>query len=242
MPKLLHSAARSFLALPCAEDAAPHFALRMLEENALPGFLPLHPCGAGVENELCYEVSGLHSLSEVCREQALRAAELRHLLLHLLHALSRLPAYLLSSDGVLLQSDCVYLESLGRAPRFLYHPGQQRPFSETLSAFLQELLSLTDQSDEASVVLAYRLYQESLRHPHALDYLERILSASEAAPQKEEPLAPVNDTLVSEIREVRTEELPQKKSGGLLRRLFSHKEEAEPAAEDAVFLEALRAL
>ena len=214
----------------------------MLEENALPGFLPLRPCGAGAENELCYEVSGLHSLSEVCREQALRAAELRHLLLHLLHALSRLPAYLLSSDGVLLQSDCVYLESLSRAPRFLYHPGQQRPFSETLSAFLQELLSLTDQSDEASVVLAYRLYQESLRHPHALDYLERILSASEAAPQKEEPLAPVNDTLVSEIREVRTEELPQKKSGGLLRRLFSHKEEAEPAAEDAVFLEALRAL
>ena len=41
MPKLLHSAARSFLALPCTEDAAPHFALRMLEENALPGFLPL---------------------------------------------------------------------------------------------------------------------------------------------------------------------------------------------------------
>ena len=94
----------------------------------------------------------------------------------------------------------------------------------------------------SKVVLAYRLYQESLRHPHALDYLERILSASEAAPQKEEPLAPVNDTLVSEIREVRTEELPQKKSGGLLRRLFSHKEEAEPTAEDAVFLEALRAL
>lgn len=242
MPKLLHSAARSFLALPCTEDAAPHFALRMLEENALPGFLPLRPCGAGAENELCYEVSGLHSLSEVCREQALRAAELRHLLLHLLHALSRLPAYLLSSDGVLLQSDCVYLESLGRAPRFLYHPGQQRPFSETLSAFLQELLSLTDQSDEASVVLAYRLYQESLRHPHALDYLERILSASEAAPHKEEPLIPENDSLVCEIREVQTEALPQKKSGGLLRRLFSHKEEAEPAAEDAVFLEALRAL
>ena len=149
MPKLLHSAARSFLALPCTEDAAPHFALRMLEENSLPGFLPLRLCGASAENELCYEVSGLHSLSEVCRGQALRAAELRHLLLHLLHALSRLPAYLLSSDGVLLQSDCVYLESLGRAPRFLYHPGQQRPFSETLSAFFTGT-PLPDRSERRS--------------------------------------------------------------------------------------------
>ncbi len=242
MPKLLYSAARSFLALPLSEDAEPGFALRMLEENSIPGFLPLCPFSESGEHELCYEVSGLHSLSEVCREQALRAAELRHLLLYLLHALSRLPAYLLTFDGVLLQSDCVYLESLSREPYFLYHPGQCRPFSETLSAFLQELLSLTDQSDEASVVLAYRLYQESLRHPHALDYLEHILSASEPAPLPEEPLPPETDPLISEIREVKLETLPQKKSGGLLRRLFSHKEEAEPAAEDAVFLEALREL
>ena len=44
MPKLLYSAARSFLALPLSEDAEPGFALRMLEENSIPGLLPLCPC------------------------------------------------------------------------------------------------------------------------------------------------------------------------------------------------------
>ena len=229
MMKPVHSATHSALELPLSPADASGFPRRMLEENHIPGFLPLCPTGEALPETLSYDVTGLLSLTDAAAEQKLRAEDLRRLLLYLLQALSRLPVYLLSPDSLVLDADAIYLDPQSRAPCFLYHPGQHADFSDSLSAFLHALLALTDQNEERHMVLAYRLYQESLSHPHSLDYLERILTA-----------APPLDPLVSEIREVSAEELPQKKSGGLLRRLFHRTEEPNHSAEDAVFLEALR--
>lgn len=243
MMKPVHSATHSALELPLSPADASGFPRRMLEENRIPGFLPLRPAGEALPETLSYDVTGLLSLSDAAAEQKLRAEDLRRLLLYLLQALSRLPVYLLSPDGLVLDADAIYLDPQSRAPCFLYHPGQHADFSDSLSAFLHALLALTDQNEERHMVLAYRLYQESLSHPHSLDYLEHILTAAETTPRAADPAAdaaPPLDPLVSEIREVSAEELPQKKSGGLLRRLFHRTEEPNHSAEDAVFLEALR--
>lgn len=243
MIKLVHSASHSALELSLSPADASGFPRRMLEENHIPGFLPLRPSSEATPQTLSYDVTGLLSLADAACEQKLRAADLRRLLLYLLHALSRLPTYLLTPEGLVLDTAAIYLEPQSRAPCFLYHPGQHADFSGSLSAFLHELLSLTDQSEARHMVLAYRLYQESLSHPHSLDYLERILTTAEPLPRAEVPVAeaePPLDPLVSEIREVSAEELPQKKNGGLLRRLFHRAEERDRPAEDTVFLEALR--
>ena len=232
-----HTAPSNFLSPP---PTHPAFRAACSRKTISPVFcrsaLPVRRCPK-------HSPTGLLSLTDAAAEQKLRAEDLRRLLLYLLQALSRLPVYLLSPDGLVLDADAIYLDPQSRAPCFLYHPGQHADFSDSLSAFLHALLALTDQSEERHMVLAYRLYQESLSHPHSLDYLGRILTSAEATPREADPAAdaaPPLDPLVSEIREVSAEELPQKKSGGLLRRLFHRTEEPNHSAEDAVFLEALR--
>ena len=169
MMKPVHSATHSALELPLSPADASGFPRRMLEENHIPGFLPLCPTCEALPETLSYDVTGLLSLTDAAAEQKLRAEDLRRLLLYLLQALSRLPVYLLSPDGLVLDADAIYLDPQSRAPCFLYHPGQHADFADSLSAFLHALLALTDQNEERHMVLAYRLYQESLSHPHSLD-------------------------------------------------------------------------
>ena len=79
MMKPVHSATHSALELPLSPADASGFPRRMLEENRIPGFLPLRPAGEALPETLSYDVTGLLSLSDAAAEQKLRAEDLRRL-------------------------------------------------------------------------------------------------------------------------------------------------------------------
>lgn len=158
-----------------------HFELRMLEENRIPGLLRLSVCDDEGRLRLNYDITGYSPLSERIEENRLTAAEIRQLVLTLKHVISGLAPYLLTAEGIVLTADSVYLDPYGGAPVFLYLPGRNAPFQAALTDFLQTLLAGTDHDDYESVVLAYRLYKESVDHPNALDRLESILISQETA-------------------------------------------------------------
>ena len=61
MMKPVHSATHSALELPLSPADASGFPRRMLEENRIPGFLPLRPDSEALPETLSYDVTGLLS-------------------------------------------------------------------------------------------------------------------------------------------------------------------------------------
>ena len=170
---------RGCLTMEADPSIRNRYELRMLEENRIEGLLPLSVCDDNGILRLNYDVSALIPLSDITDRSGLLAGDLRRLILTLRHIVTGMEPYLLAESGILLKPETVYLESGSRSPHFLYLPCRKSVFAEELSEFLKDLMSGTDQNDYAGMVLAYRLYRESLEHPGGLDCLEQILISQE---------------------------------------------------------------
>lgn len=261
MPQILNETEHRYLSMNSDFQLRENFELRMLEENRIEGLLHLSVCDDNGFLRLNYDITGMEPLSAFAATQKLKSADIRQLILTLRHVVSAITPYLLRSSGILLTPETVYISPFSRSPCFLYLPGRKDSFSEALSDFLQTLLACTDHDDCASVVLAYRLYKESLDHPNALDRLEQLLISPESSedttllsPDPEsielspaKPLAiDTEEALITEIREVPADGYSSdvsgnEKSGGLFHRLFRKNEEksnspATEQSEDAAWL------
>lgn len=179
MPQVLNEVEHSYLTMTADYSLRDHFELRMLEENRIDGLMRLSVCDDDKILKLHYDVTGLESLAELTAQRKLKAQDIRCIILTLKHVITGIEPYLLEASGIRLSMETIYASPVSFAPCFLYFPGQDTNFGEALTDFLQTLLTWTDHDDDASVVLAYRLYRESLDHPSALDRLEQILVSQE---------------------------------------------------------------
>lgn len=264
MPQILNDPDHRYLSIQLDFQLRDFFELRMLEENRIDGLLPLQVCDDNGTLTLNYDITGKDTLASLAGSKKLLASDIRQLILTLKHVVNGLPPYLLDPSAIALSMDSVYASPVSRSPCFLYVPGKSNSFAEALSDFLQALLSYADHDDYPSVVLAYRLYKESLDHPSALDRLEQILisqetpfgqpvvSSSQTAPidisSSEALHTPENDPLVSEIREVAladssSEHDTAEHNHGLFRKLFRKNEEKKeclsPEDEEKQWMEIL---
>lgn len=252
MPQILNDVEHIYFSIDADRHLRDQFELRMLEENRIGGLLRLSVCDDEGGLKLNYDITGLDPLSEHIRHEKLKAPDLRQLILTLKHVITGLDPYLLSASGILLNTDSIYVSPQSRSPCFLYLPGRKTDFSRELSEFLQVLLGASDHDDYPSVVLAYRLYKESLDHPSALDRLEQILISQEsytgetplASPDGEQITVPemlaeaAQEPCVVEIREADTRDCIAPASresgekGGLFRKLFRKNSAPETGAPE----------
>jgi|GEM_PF-334862 len=173
--KSLNDVRHSFFSVQADMRLRNHFELRMMEENRPDGLLNLSVCDDDGILQLNYDVTGKEPLSEYLLTKKLSAGDIRCIILGLKHVLNGLPSYLLSGNGLVLTAETVYTDPVFLSPFFLYMPGRNEPFSESLTGFLQTLMAATNHDDYESVVLAYRLYKESQENANAIDRLEQIL-------------------------------------------------------------------
>ena len=250
MPRILNDVEHVYFSLEAESHLRDQFELRMLEENRIGGLLRLSVCDDDGKLRLNYDITGLDLLSETVERRKLTSPDLRQLILTLKHVIAGLDPYLLSASGIVLRMDSVYVSPRSGAPCFLFLPGRKSDFSAELSEFLQALLGASDHDDYPSVVLAYRLYKESLDHPSALDRLEQILISQESPdsgpaitrPGGERITVPemlaeaAQDPCVLEIREAPVGDYgpaypePAQERPGLFRRLFRKNSAPETGA------------
>ena len=185
MDNTLHETERCYFTIGADPGLRNACELRMLEENRIGGLLRLSVCEDEGQLVLNYDTTGWIPLSEFTESRHLTASEIRCLILTLKHVISGLSPFLLDQRGIMLSPDTVFLDPVSASPAFLYVPEQTDAFQENLTLLLQAILSNVDHDDYRSVVLAYRLYKESLEHrtENVLDCLERIL-ISPGAPEE----------------------------------------------------------
>jgi len=154
-----------------------NYKLRMLESNKIPGLLPLEITENDGIKKLCYDITSREAFGSLGAMRTLKMEDVRNLLYSLNHILKNLDNYLLDPDDLVLDKDFIYVRNDNLDPRLCYLPGYNSDFSVGLSVLLQDVLGMVDHNDHDAVVLAYSVYQESLKPGYVMADLIKILNS-----------------------------------------------------------------
>lgn len=148
----------------------------MLEQNRIRGLLPMRVRYEEGREIYCYDITSRQPLERILESHAMTGEQVRSFFWQLYRALEEMEKYLLESGGILLKPELIYAEPERFEIGFCAVPGGRGDFAAELSHFLQYLLKHVDHRDKDCVILAYGLYQESLKENYGIEDLVKIVS------------------------------------------------------------------
>lgn len=172
-----HNLRHSYMHISAQSVDPQSYALKLLRETSVPDTLPLSirpdaedPAQATLE----YEVSGLESMASYYASRKLRYLALARLVENIHGLLEHLEEYFLPEDMVLLDPSAIFYNQETESWTFTLVPGYGSSFHEALKALIAWLLKRIDYNEDRVVVLAYTLYNESLKEFLVMENLLRI--------------------------------------------------------------------
>ena len=158
---------------------------KMLENNYIAGLMKFKLSKEGESTVLYYDITSKKSLSRILEYRQIGLEDIKKLVFGLIRTISNMERFLLGSCGLVLDIDYIYAEPESLEPVFCYLPGMENAIDKSLSDLFSQILSKLDQNDHDGVVLAYSLYQESLKDNCVLDDLLNIMSRHNKNTKKE---------------------------------------------------------
>lgn len=147
----------------------------MLKENRINGLLNFNRKLVDGHNYYYYEITSKQPLNRILENHSLNKEELKQLIIGIAQVLERLDAYLLKANQILLQPDYIYLEPEQFRVSLCLLPGRSKNFPEEMTELLRYLLGKINHQDKECVVMAYGLYQESLKENYGISRLEELV-------------------------------------------------------------------
>ena len=181
-------AKRNYLVVGMAENIAGYEA-RMLAHNEIRGLLRMYITYQDGQPSYCYDITSRQPLSRLLETRFITRDEICQLLIQIHTALSGMEEYLLDAGGVLLEPEYIYVEPELLQTGLCLVPGVHGNFQEKLSRLLQYILKRINHKDRESVVLAYGLYQESLKENCGMDDLLGLIATERRKGKKRELLS-----------------------------------------------------
>lgn len=163
----------------------PGYEARMLLNNAVDGLLRFHIKYMDERQSYYYDITSMQPLSRILQNRFIDRGEICQLLIQIHVALRRMEEYLLCEDGILLEPDYIYVEPEGFRTGLCLVPGMTGSFPERLNRLLQYLMKKVDHRDKESVVLAYGLYQESLKENFSIEDIMKLVQREGKAVETE---------------------------------------------------------
>ena len=158
------------------------YEINMLKENHINGLLKFHLKQIDSRRYFYYEITSKQPLNRILEFHSLNEEELKDLIAGIAQILNRLPVYLLKEDQILLQPEFIYLEPDHFFVSLCLVPGRNRKFSEEMTELLHYLLGKVNHQDKECVVMAYALYQESLKDNYSIDTLTELVGSHNTRP------------------------------------------------------------
>lgn len=172
-----HNLRHSYMHISAQSVDPQSYELKLLRETSVPDTLPLSirpdaedPAQATLE----YEVSGLESMASYYASRKLRYLALAQLMENIHGLLGHLEEYFLPEDMVLLDPSAIFYNPEKESWIFTLVPGYSSSFHEALKVLIAWLLKRIDYNEDRVVVLAYTLYNESLKEFLVMENLLRI--------------------------------------------------------------------
>lgn len=150
------------------------YEIRMVASNCIDGLLKLYVKLVDNRKSFYYEITSRQPLSRLLEHQSLGVKELQSLINGIGQTLGRLEAYLLEEGQILLEPDYIYVEPAHFTVCLCLIPGRRGNFPEEMTSLLQYLLGKVNHQDKDCVVMAYGLYQESLKENYGMEDLLKL--------------------------------------------------------------------
>lgn len=152
---------------------------RMLASNSIEGLLKFRVRQYEEKREFYYEITSRQPLKRLLEQKKVSGREIRSLILGISAVLKRIEEYLLREEQIILEPEFIYIDPDGFRIYLCLFPGYTCDFPAALSGLLQYLLEKINHQDREGVIMAYNLYQESLRENYGMTDLLRHLSGAE---------------------------------------------------------------
>ena len=136
---------------------------RMLAANPVQGLLPMKVRYMDGSASYYYDITSRQPLGRLLESRQITVEEICGLIRQIHGALRRMEEFFLGDGGILLEPEYIYMEPEAFQAGLCFVPGAEENFQEGLSRLLQYLLRHVDHRDRKAVILAYSLYQESLK-------------------------------------------------------------------------------
>ena len=169
----------NYLIMDALEKNRESFEIRMLTVNSIEGILKFRMKEEEEHSCYYYEITSKQPLSRLLEFKEIRREELASLITGIGSVLNRMEAYLLQEANILLEPEHIYIEPETFQVWLCYVPGYGGDFPAAMEKLLQFLLKKADHQDNDTVVLAYRLYQESQKDYYGIEDLLRSVQESQ---------------------------------------------------------------
>lgn len=164
----------NYLIITPEETFYDSYEIRMMASNCIEGLLKFHLKQVDDRKSYYYEITSKQPLTRILEVKSLGAEELGSLITGIVRTLERMETYLLQEGQILLEPDFIYVEPENFTVYLCLVPGRQGIFPEEMTALLQYLLGKVNHQDKECVVMAYGLYQESLKDNYGMENLLRL--------------------------------------------------------------------
>ncbi len=172
-----HNLRHSYMHISAQSVDPQSYELKLLHETSVPDTLPLlirQNTEDSSQATLEYEVTGLESMTSYYTSRKLRYLALARLMENIHGLLEHLEEYFLPEDMVLLDPSTIFYNSEKESWIFTLVPGYSSSFHEALKSLIAWLLKRIDYNEDRVVVLAYTLYNESIKEFLVMENLLRI--------------------------------------------------------------------
>ncbi|WP_077612973.1 DUF6382 domain-containing protein [Clostridium sp. Marseille-P2415] len=174
----------NYLIIEPDEAGYDSYEMYMMAANGIEGLLKFRIKLVDNRKYYYYEITSKQPLNRVLEFHSLGQEELKKLIGGIAQTLGRLEIYLLQEKQILLEPEYIYVEPERFTVFLCLVPGRQGGFPEEMTGLLRYLLGKINHQDKECVVMAYGLYQESLKENYGVNDLLEVIGKNSANTEK----------------------------------------------------------
>ena len=161
------------------------YEFKMLENNYISGLMKFKLVKENEKTIFCYDITSKQSLSRILEYKPIGLEDIKKIVLGIIRAITNMERFLLGTYGLLLNTDHIYVDPESLDLALCYLPCIKEEMQSKLSDLFAQILAKIDQNDHEGVVLAYSLYQESLKDNCVFNDLLSIMNKYNKKTKKE---------------------------------------------------------
>lgn len=165
----------NYLIIEPDESESEGYESRMLLSNSIEGLLRFRLKYLDSKEYYYYEITSRQPLKRLLESRCISLSEIKRLMIQIVQTLDNLDTFLLREDQLIIEPEYIYIAPESFDVNLCLVPGRECSFQKEMSNLLQYLLGKVNHQDKESVVLAYGLYQESLKDNYGMGDLIKLI-------------------------------------------------------------------
>jgi hypothetical protein len=165
----------NYMVITEEEQPKEPYCIRMLENQALAGVLPLQQHFMDNKTLYYYDITGKQSMQNLFAKISLSYDQLRQLISVLLSIMELAYEHLLPEDDFIINPEYIYIDVVTNSPSLCFLSGYRQESRRQMSGLLEYLMNKVDYNDKEAVLLVYQLYAVSKEEGYTFAHLYEVL-------------------------------------------------------------------